>query len=106
MTLIWSYSIIVSPSEFYHHSNGTKCKEVSKNIIKKFEVPGSTSFDKSAALNDCEMYCAKDDLCWGCTRICNGSDCQLNAISECIDHDETNTNMQVSTSEKTGNIVL
>ena len=53
-------------------------------MLKEFMFPTDDFSDPSKALMGCEMYCSKNNDCWGCSVHCNPSaNCQWNAMTEC-----------------------
>lgn len=59
----------------------------------------------SFAKSKCKLYCASEERCWGCIKVCN-STCQWKAVTECERKNATKISLNQSSSQKPGKIIL
>ena len=100
-----NFSIIVFPSEFQQKDGGITCKNISSNLIKKFDFPNEFLLDETEALETCQKFCLRNLTCWGCSLICqDGSTICYSgkwiAISECDRPERLGVHERTLTSQK------
>ena len=81
-TITLEYSILVFLQDFNRLQKGTRCQKRNKNVLKEFVFPTESFQNATEALVSCEQYCAKTNICWGCSIDCR-EQCQWNAITDC-----------------------
>ena len=54
---------------------------------------------------DCKFYCASENTCCGCIKVCNVT-CQWNAFTDCERQRDTNVASEKCTLKKPGNSII
>ena len=73
---------LVFPEDFIRLEIGKRCQKRNINILKEFVVSSKSSDNARKAIARCENYCARNNICWGCSIDC-GKQCRWNAIPDC-----------------------
>ena len=76
------YFHLVFPEDFIRLEIGKRCQKRNINILKEFVVSPKSSDNARKAIARCENYCARNNICWGCSIDC-GKQCRWNAIPDC-----------------------
>ena len=75
-------NVLAFPQEFIRSIKGKHCYNRNTHVLKKFPFPSEFVANATMALTECEKYCSRNDICWGCSVKCEIY-CQWNALSEC-----------------------
>ena len=89
--------------EFIQMKDEKFCKAENKHVMKDFTYPSELFSTAQMAQNECKLYCATNENCFGCSNDCEHN-CRWTALKDCENHHSSTNMLNTTLLRKPGTI--